>query len=264
MSNWGSRGWVALLAGFLAATGPLAATDGPALPFGRSLAGGQELPLPFGIGLTVYGQQQEYQLAKLAFGLPGVAIDPGQLQIDNSIEDFNVQFDVWLFPFLNVFGLVGNVDGKTTVDFSGVEGLPVPLGRLRIDYDGEMYGGGLTLVGGNDYWFGSVTAIWTQQDLSGEFESDAEAMVISPRIGLRNRRGAFWVGATYQDAQETHQGTIVLPFLGPVAFDVELEDQHPWNFHVGGATSISEHWALHLEGGLAQRRTAEFGVTYRF
>jgi hypothetical protein len=38
-----------------ALTGPLAAADGPALPFAKSLAGGQELPLPFGVGLTVYG-----------------------------------------------------------------------------------------------------------------------------------------------------------------------------------------------------------------
>lgn len=264
MSKFGSRSRIAVLIALVAVASPLAAADGPALPFGKSLAGGQELPLPFGIGLTVYGQQQEYKLAKLAFDLPGVSIDPDALAIDNSIEDLNVQLDVWLFPFLNLFGIIGQVDGRTTVDFSDVQGLPIPLGRLRIDYDGELYGAGITLAGGGDNWFGSLTGIWTTEDLSGEFESDAEALIVSPRIGLRNARGAFWIGATYQDAQETHKGTIALPFLGPVGFDVELEDEHPWNFHVGAATALSAHWGLHVEGGLAQRRTAEFGATYRF
>ena len=146
MSKFGSRSRSAVLMALVAVASPLAAADGPALPFGKSLAGGQELPLPFGIGLTVYGQQQEYKLAKLAFDLPGVSIDPNALAIDNSIEDVNVQLDVWLFPFLNLFGLVGQVDGRTTVDFSAVQGLPVRLGRLRIDYDGELYGAGITLA----------------------------------------------------------------------------------------------------------------------
>ena len=40
--------------------------------------------------------------------------------------------DVWLLPFLNVFGLVGTIDGSTEVDFSDVP-LPFPLGKLAID-----------------------------------------------------------------------------------------------------------------------------------
>lgn len=264
MRTFASRNRAAVLLALVAAAGPLAAADGPALPFGKSLAGGQELPLPFGIGLTVYGQHQEYQLAKLAFDLPGVTIDPGAIAIDNGIQEVNVQLDAWLFPFLNLFGIAGKIDGRTNVDFSRVAGLPVPLGRLRIDYDGEVYGLGATLAAGGANWFGSLTTIWTTENLSGDFDSDAEALVISPRVGLRDERGAVWIVATYQDAQETHKGTIALPFLGPVGFDVELEEHDPWSFGVGAAAALSEHWSLHLEGGLAQRRTAEFGATYRF
>jgi hypothetical protein len=193
-----------------------------------------------------------------------VTIDPEAIAIDNGIQEANVQLDAWLFPFLDLFGIAGKIDGRTNVDFTRVAGLPVPLGRLRIDYDGEVYGLGVTLAAGGPRWFGSLTTIWTTESLAGDFESDAEALVVSPRLGLRDERGAFWIGATYQDAQETHRGTIVLPFLGPVGFDVELESHDPWNFQIGAAAALSEHWGLHAEGGLGKRQTAEFGATFRF
>ena len=247
----------------LAAGAPALAGES-VLPFGKSLAGGEELPLPFGVGLTVYGQSQDYGLKKLVFSLPGISVDPGAIQIDNSIQEVNVQLDVWLFPFLNLFGIAGSIDGITNVDFSEVPGLPVPLGRLRIDYDGEVYGFGANLVGGGDGWFSSLTTIWTSESLSGDFNSNVEAWVVTPRLGLRDDRGAVWIGATYQDVQETHQGRIELPFLGPVDFDVELEARDAWNLQIGAATAISKRWHLHLEGGFAERLSAEFGATARF
>lgn len=255
---------VVVVSALAATAGPLAAADGPGLPFGKSLAGGQELPLPFGVGLTVYSQNQDYRLARLGFDLADVTIDSGAIAIDNGIQEVNVQLDAWLLPFLNVFAIAGKIDGRTNVDFTRVAGLPVPLGRLRIDYDGEVYGLGTTLAAGKGNVFGMLTAIWTTENLTGDFDSEAEALVVSPRVGLRDERGAVWIGATYQDVQETHRGTITLPFLGPIGFDVELEEEDPWNFHVGAATALSKHWTLHAEGGLAQRATAEFGATYRF
>jgi len=252
-----------MVAALLLAGAPAFAGDS-VLPFGKSLAGGEELPLPFGVGLTVYGQTQDYGLKKLAFDFPGLSVDPGVIGVDNSIQEMNIQLDVWIFPFLNLFGILGSVDGITNVDLSGVQGLPFSLGRLRIDYDGEVYGVGANLVAGGQGWFASLTTIWTQENLSGDFESDVQAWIITPRLGLRDDRGAVWIGATYQDVEETHQGTIVLPFVGPVAFDVELEAKDAWNIQIGAATEISKHWHLHVEGGFAQRLSAEFGATARF
>jgi hypothetical protein len=175
-----------------------------------------------------------------------------------------VQLDAWLFPFLNVFGIAGKIDGLTRVDLSRVSASPIPLGLLDIDYDGDVYGVGVTLVGGNDRYFGSLTGIWTTENLSGDFESDAEALVVSPRIGIHDERTSAWVGATFQDAKEVHQGRIVLPVVGSVGFDVHLKERDPWNVQVGMATSLGEHWQVHAEGGFAKRLTAELGATYRF
>ncbi len=260
MAKYGAKIVVSI---WLVAGAPALAGDA-VLPFGKSLAGGEELPLPFGVGLTVYGQTQDYGLKKLAFNLPGISIDPDAIRIDNSIQELNIQIDVWVLPFLNLFGIAGAIDGTTNVDFSQVQGLPIPLGRLRIEYDGEVYGLGANLVGGGQGWFASLTTIWTTENLSGDFNSAAEAWIVTPRLGVRNDRGAVWIGTTYQDVQETHEGTIELPFLGPVDFDVELESRNAWNLQIGAATAISKRWHLHVEGGFAERLSAEFGATARF
>ena len=244
--------------------GVAAAAQGGALPFGKDWAKDARLPLPYGAGLTFYSQTQGYELDRLSVSLPGLAIDPDQVGIDNRVHEINVQLDAWLFPFLNVFGIAGEIDGLTRVDLSNVEASPIPLGLLDIDYTGEVYGVGVTLVGGNDRFFGSLTGIWTTENLSGDFQSDAEALIVTPRVGIHDERTSAWIGATYQDASETHQGTINLPVVGGVGFDVELKDSDPWNIQLGMETAISEHWHVHAEGGFAKRLTAELGATYRF
>lgn len=77
------------------------------------------LPLPFGIGVTVYGQTQPYKLDRLNVQVQGFDIpNADSIKIDNSLSEQDAKFDVWLFPFLNLFGLVGNLDGNTSVDLS--------------------------------------------------------------------------------------------------------------------------------------------------
>src|SRR5262245_11457951 len=113
-----------------------AVAQGGVLPFGKDWAKGATLPLPYGAGLTFYAQTQDYELDELHLSVPGLAIDPGQVGIDNRIREVNVQLDAWLYPFMNVFGIAGEIDGLTRVDLSKVESSPLPLGLLDIDYTG--------------------------------------------------------------------------------------------------------------------------------
>lgn len=244
------------------AAGSAARAGGP--PFAASLAEGRKLPLPYGIGITVYDQKQDYALDSLALGIPGFDNVPlDGFKIDNRITDYNVQADVWLFPFLNVFGLVGTIDGKTNVDFSAVP-LPFPLGTIAINYDGTVYGGGMTLVAGGDIWFTSLTGVATKSDLSGDFDSSANSLVAMPRVGLYNDRGSVWVGAMYLDSEEKHSGTITLPFLGPVPFAVKLKQKDQWNAIAGLHAKLGERWTLEVEGGFGARQTASATVGWRF
>lgn len=260
MSRRFARAAVAFVAGLGFAS--LVVAGGP--PWGASLAQGRQLPLPFGAGLTVYHQDQDYALDSLALGVPGFDDIPlDAIAIDNQITEYNLKLDLWVLPFLNVFAIYGNLDGETDVDFSALP-ISLPLGRIAILYDGDVVGGGLTLAGGGDRWFASLTGVYTDSNLQGDFDSSATSLVVMPRVGLHDERGSIWVGTMYQTTEEKHQGTIALPFLGPVPFRVKLQQQDEWNALAGVHAALAEHWALELEGGFGARQHATLTIDYRF
>lgn len=236
------------------------------LPFGQSMAQGHDLPLPLGIGVTYYNQNQRYKIDHLEFLLPGAAgISSSDIGIENRLRETDVQFDAWLLPYLNAFVMVGQISGHTDVDLNKINlGLPITLGTVAVNYSGTQYGGGLTLAGGGERWFGSLTAVTTTADLGGDFDSKVEAFVVMPRVGLGNSRGSVWVGAMYQKADEKHKGVFQLNYIGPVPFTVELSQKNDWNGLVGMHAELATHWTLELEGGFGSRRSASTTLVYRF
>jgi hypothetical protein len=90
-------------------------------------------PLPVGVGVNYYTQSQGYDLSSLRVNvLPGdLAVLEG-IGIDNDVSEVNIKLDYWLLPFLNVFGILGHVDGETDVDTDLIPG-------LSVEYDGVVY-----------------------------------------------------------------------------------------------------------------------------
>jgi hypothetical protein len=243
----------------------LALAAGPAEAQSQRTMHGIELPNPFGVGITVYDQTQGYEIDRLEVGLPG--LDPEVLQdldVDNHTTSYHLRLDYWLLPFLNVFGLVGQIDGKTTVDLQGIDiGLPVPINDLTVEYEGTAYGLGFVLAGGWKRFFATVEYYYTETDLDVS-TSSVEATVIMPTVGYRTEGGALWIGAMYQDAQEHHQGNFELPYVGAVPFDVMLQEAEPWNYMVGATAGLGEHWVMILQGGFGKRDAAQVTLEYRF
>ncbi len=247
-----------LLAGILTTTAVLAEEPTPLFPLGRSWAKGHELPRPLGIGLNLYHQTQDYGLKNLMLNLPAVDLSQvSRVEIENATDEVNLRADLWVLPFLNIFGIVGNVQGDTTV-YPGP-----PLNKLEVDYEGLVYGGGATLAVGVGRFFGSLSYIFTETDLDTT-TSSADARILTPRVGVRADSVQFWAGAMFQEAEEHHQGRISVPVFGDVAYDVELEEKDPWNYLVGAGTDISDHWRLELEAGFGNRKHALFLLGYRF
>ena len=233
------------------------------LLFSAMAAEAVEGPRPFGVGFTVYGQDQDYEIERLSFNAPGLAVDEDLIAIDNQIHEYNLKLDYWVAPFLNVFGIVGQLDGSTRIDLSAAR-LPIPLTHLSINYDGEVYGGGVTLAVGGERWFASLTGIYTDTNLSGDFDSQVSAIVVSPKVGLHGDRGAVWIGAMWQQAEEEHSGNLAIPFVGNVDFAVKLAEESSTNLLMGMSAGITEHWHVELEGGAGDRLHASAGLTYRF
>lgn len=237
---------------------PSAEPSSPRFPLGRSWAGDRELPRPFGIGLDFYHQTQDYELRNLRLNLPMIDLSQvSRVEIENATTEASLKADLWVLPFLNIFGIIGNVDGETIVN----PGPPLP--QLQVNYDGLVYGGGATLAVGGERFFGSVTGVLTETDLESA-TSSVSAWILTPRLGVRANSMEFWVGAMYQDAEEHHRGRIAVPVFGDVAYDVELEQKEPWNYLVGAGTSISDHWRLELEAGFGNRKHMLFVLGYRF
>lgn len=248
--------------------------------FANGLAGDRKLPRTWGIGIDYFSMRQPYQLDELTFSPPVLPItDPSILPIDNQIQHIDLHLDVWVTPFMNVFGIYGQIDGDTTIDL-GVLRLPLPpnVNNLVVDYDGEVYGGGIVLVVGGDKWFASVTGTFTDTSLSGDFKSSVEATTIQPRLGLRfGDHTELWLGGYFVDATETHSGTlsidlgpIIAPPGGPIPrpvdldFAVELSQAEDFNPSIGMHMMMSDAWEATVEVGAGDRRTVLANFTYRF
>ncbi|MDX1380747.1 MAG: hypothetical protein R3233_06485 [Xanthomonadales bacterium] len=242
------------------------ATASAELPWMKDLAGGRDLPRPWGLGIDFFTMDQDYNIDSLVLGIPGLSVDPSQLGVTNEIQHFDLKLDAWILPFMNVFAIIGHMDGETDVDLSQAEvvGLPFPLTTLTVDYDGTVYGGGFTLAAGGERWFTSVTTTYTETSLSGDFDSSVEALTVQPRIGILRGGWSFWVGTMYLDAEEKHSGVIQLPVLGAVPFDVELGSADDFNFATGARYVFSEHADISLELGFGDREHTLFNYTYRF
>jgi len=250
------------------------------LPLGKSMVGEGKLPLPIGIGATFYYQEQDYSLNRVnSFTLPPIPALAGltpqavnglvqTADVENELVEVNLKCDAWLLPFLNVFGIFGYIDGETDVSI----GVPM-LGTLDIpiDYDGIVYGPGVTLVGGIDNVFASLTATytWTDLDTSG---SSIESLVVMPRLGYSlpdfgaTKGVQLWIGGMYLETEEQHEGTKTVAALGPfpIDYDVELEQDEDWSYLIGAHIALTDRIGIEVEGGFGDRTSGTASVGMRF
>ncbi len=232
--------------------------------FGSDLAGDREVQLTWGVGVNFFTMYQDYDIARLDVDIPGIVIDdPSLLEVSNDVWHLDVKLDAWVLPFLNLFMIGGYIDGGTTVDIRALQ-LPLPVDRFLVDYDGESYGAGATVAVGGQRWFATVTGVYTETSLSGDFDSSVEATAVQPRLGLVRGPWQYWVGGMYLNTEERHSGTITLPFLGAVPFDIELEEKDQWNFAVGTRYEFSKKFDATLEIGFGDRESTLLYVGYRF
>jgi hypothetical protein len=259
------RGLILLLAVLL----PFTASAESSLPFMKDMVGDRTLPRPWGLGLDFYTMDQDYDIKDLEFALPGVVVgDPSKIGVTNEMQHFDLKGDVWLLPFLNVFGLVGRMSADTVVDLSTADiiGLPpgISLGKLPVSFNGTVYGAGFTLAYGTEKWFTSLTTTFTKTSTSGDLDSTVKSTTVQPRIGLLRNSWRFWVGGMYLDTDEKHSGVFELPFIGDVPFAVELVTKDSWNYTAGLGYVFNDRADLSFEIGFGNRTHTLFNLNARF
>ena len=168
--------------------------------------------------------------------------------------------------------MIGNIDGTTLVTLDNIEipNVPLAIGNITIDVDGDVYGTGLTAVLGGDKWFSSVTASYTESNLEGEFSSGIKTWTVMPRIGKQFNQLDVWASAMYLKLDETHIGRIDLnvltPFgpLPPVNFDLSLQPKQSINYGLGARFNFNKNLNATVEFTYGDREHQFFNLNWRF
>ena len=241
---------------------------------------GYVLPRPFGISVGYMHQEQPFDVGNIYVN--GIDVKgPGLAVVDEVINEegtVTLRFDAWILPFWNVYGILGRTDGDAEgplkIDLEPAFPLLCNLPgnncqintTFSLDYEGDVLGVGTTIAGGYKDFFGMVDANYTETDLDIS-TTDAEATVISARIGWNGKLGSFtgvlWVGAMYQDIEQY----LDLPIdIGEDQINVTIEQatQESTNYLVGGQWDINRSWYLLAEFGFGKRESQMLSLTYRF
>jgi len=236
---------------------------------------GYDLPPPVGVGVSFMNIWQDYNVNKvnfeplvpLPFPIEGVEVSRAQ----GDGYSLDGRLDAWLFPFLNVYGVLGYTKGDSgaTATIPGLGNLQFPF---VLDYEGVTFGGGVTIAYAYKQLFASVDYNYTLTDLDIA-DSKITAHVLTPRIGwhgdLGGLKGAAWVGTMYQGIAQEFRGQLTVSVPGlpgpiPVRYAVDQEATDPWNLIFGIEWQISPHWDLVVEGGVLGREQILTSLTFRF
>lgn len=274
-----------------------------ALPFfaQRVIDRGIDLPNPYNVGFSLYMGAEDRDLSNLSIGLNGNA--PAALDFvkfpDTRIENQSLQFQAgaWIFPFLNVYGILGYTQGKGDIDISmpgrdlmGFLGVPgcnlapglrpelcdrTLNGTAHADYSGVSYGAGITLAGAYKDLFFSLPVTYVESDTTVS-DTNAKTWNIAPRVGwnqhLEGGMVTWYAGGTYMISKMSITGSFTFPTAGTaigrdtsMRYAIEVEPSDAWNYLAGAHWMVSKRWSLLGELGFGgSRQDLILAVFYRF
>jgi hypothetical protein len=261
---------------------------------------GYDLPLPYGIGLTYANVNQDMFLDNLQAGVNGRAQEPFPfVSFDNASaksESAQLKLDAWLFPFMNVFGLLGKIDGQAPLDVQldgngmlaqlGITcGTPPPPQNplcaplqdqtitlpIKANFRGTSYGIGTTLAGGWNNWFVTLPISFVYADMDGK-NTEGVSITVTPRFGKVVNLGgkgnlALFAGGNYLKTELTISGTEVTPGgLLTVDYTIDQKNKDRWNLLLGGNWDINKRWSwsAEYEGFIGSREAFITSVVRRF
>jgi len=144
------------------------------------------------------------------------------------INTVNARFDFWLFPFLNLYGLMGKGWSKTTVNpILSILDKTIPF-ESEVKQTGLYYGFGVTgAMGIKQNWL-SLDMNWTWTDLE-LLDKPVPARVIGIRYGRtikfnNTHKMAIWVGTMHQKFQSETRGKILLKDALPGSAIDDIKD----------------------------------------
>lgn len=176
----------------------------------KAVKAGYSLPYSAGMSANYFWQKSDLIINNLQVGFNnGTMFDlDGLVRFDKAVataQAFTVRPDIWLLPFLNIYGILGKTKASTDVGF----GMWIPdstnsekevfSAGSKIDFDATSFGFGITPtigVGGGFLAF-DMNVVWTDVP---QLDRPAMTFVIGPRLGKNfklkkpEQTIALWVG----------------------------------------------------------------------
>lgn len=238
---------------------------------------GIEFPKPYGISASMYHQNQQMRIKTITVGDLRLDDEDDFVNINNStIENTTiasqVRGDVWILPFINVYGMVGRVTtfnnlrlrfnldvpaipGLTEGDFSVIER------DQLVNINGTVLAYGTVLAAGYDKLFVNVNLSWASTRLE-ELGSTQDAFAAFPMVGLQTKFANVFVGGIYLNSGQSNEGSIVAENGSVTNYVLEFESQN-WNFNLGFNKTIG-NWSMSVIQGFGERNSSIIEVGYRF
>lgn len=283
--------------------------DEPFLPiFGKEAREkGYELPKTYGVNINYMNIHQNIDVKSIQFG----GLRFGKLKIPSNWFKIDVhstrqrshtetlRLDAWVFPFMNVYGVVGHTKGRSIskIDvgssIKGLNALIKGLGNMDgidfvLKFKGTTYGLGTTFVGGVGNWFGLLDLNYTRTQLN-IIDGNIKAFTLAPRIGYRftlpaveaiklpQSKFSLWVGTMYQNVDQNFHGKLSKLSFSPnlqkimklvntpdATFNVKQKMESPWNMLAGFRWEITPSFNIVTEAGFIKRNSFFAALEYRF
>ncbi len=260
---------------------------------------GYDLPLPYGLSLIYSKVDQEQYITDLNVGINGRPIEPFEFvtfdEAYSKSDSVQLKFDAWLFPFMNIFGMFGKVEGEAPLEISlDGNGMLDHLGRdctkpgpkplcnllqdktfnlptITPDFSGETYGVGTILAAGWDDWFVTLPLTLTYADMEGKY-TEGISTTVTPRVGhlfsLDNAGNlALYAGGNYLKTELDIEGVAQDPMgLFTFEYTVEQSNSDRWNALVGGNWNIDKRWSVQAEynGFIGSRDAFIASLNFRY
>jgi len=260
---------------------------------------GFNLPYPFGTGLHGMWYQQDYLASNLLVtdSTGKVTVTADTMIQNTTASEMTLSFrpDVWLFPFLNVYGIFGYTKGKVnpnltvpafTMHIKDHDLLPdsdIPIDTTfeikdELVYSGPTVGFGLTFAMGFNAFFVVLDYNYTEtypNDNAGKLVKHS----FSPKLGIQlaskkgEGRGALWLGGMFMTNKQQFGGILNVEEIDPIVaiilgkeadYSGDIENIQQWNMLIGGSYFINKHHSLFAEVGFIGRQQASLGYGFRF
>jgi hypothetical protein len=194
----------------------------------KAVERGFDLPKPLGINILYARMDQGIDITNLGLSTNTNPVQPvdfiGFGKNTSTVSTVSGRVDLWLFPFLSVYGFGGKVWANTTVELVD----PVAF-TSSVDQTGRTLGLGMTGAFGFKRNFISVDGNWSWNKLE-KLDDAVNARLLSLRFGRAfkvsgNKRAAVWVGAMNQKFGTETLGAIRLDEVVPPETVDQIRDQ---------------------------------------